>query len=628
MNPRRTTPAHRRVPRSIRATALLLAATLSAAGCGDDTASPPTSAAGIAGLDAARLESAAREPHDWPAHGRTYDEQRFSPLGQIHAGNVDRLGLAWHFDFGLQGKYEATPIVVGGVLYVTTPWSFVYAIDARTRELLWKYDPGLLEPPGSPGRPRLPPLCCGPVNRGVAAWMGRIYVGTLDGRLVALDARTGQVVWEQQTTDRDAPYSITGAPRVVRGKVLIGNGGADFGVRGYVSAYDAESGELVWRFYTVPDGQPDARDRAARLASGTWPGGSPSPGTGGGGTVWDSISYDPDSNLVYLGVGNGSPLNRYQRSPGGGDQLFLASIVALDADTGEYVWHFQTTPREGFDYTATQQMILAELDIAGRRRDVLMQAPKNGFFYLLDRKTGAFLSAKPFATVSWAVGVDPDTGRPVEGPQADYEHRPRLIQPSTRGAHNWQSMAFHPKTGLVYLPVLEDYCVLTNDPKLRFIFSAAPRVAPAELRRLTGESELPERSSRLSAWDPVAQQERWRVSHPWLVNGGVLATAGNLVFQGTGHGTFAAYRADDGRALWQTSVQTGVLAAPVSFAVDGEQYVAVVVGDGAAVIQPAGEPQRIQTDRPMGRLLVFGLDGREELPALAPSKWSPLPPPD
>jgi quinohemoprotein ethanol dehydrogenase len=276
-------------------------------------------------------------------------------------------------------------------------------------------------------------------------------------------------------------------------------------------------------------------------------------------------------------------------------------------------------------------MILAELDIEGRRREVLMQAPKNGFFYVLDRKTGAFISAEPFATVNWALGVNSETGRPIEGPQADYERKPRLIQPSTHGAHSWQSMAFHPKTGLVYLPVREDYSVLTNDPNLQFIFSAAPRVAPAKLRRLTGAAELPERSSRLSAWDPVAQKERWRVSHPWIVNGGVLATAGNLVFQGTSDGTFAAYRADDGKALWHAPVQTGVIAAPVSYALDGEQYVAVLVGNGTAVVRVAGEPQFVKTDRAMGRLLVFGLDGQEELPALPPPEWPPKPsqpPPD
>jgi PQQ-dependent dehydrogenase (methanol/ethanol family) len=408
----------------------------------------------------------------------------------------------------------------------------------------------------------------------------------------------------------------------VRGKVLIGNAGADFGVRGYVSAYDANDGDLVWRFFTVPAGKADAADRAAPPWADSWPGGGPWLEIGGGGTVWDSISYDPDTNLVYIGVGNGSPHNRYLRNPGGGDNLFLASIVALDADTGSYVWHFQTTPREGFDYTATQQMILADLEIEGRRREVLMQAPKNGFFYVLDRKTGKFISAEAFASVNWALGVDAATGRPIESPQADYERAPRLIQPSTHGAHNWHSMAFSPRTGLVYLPVREDYSVFTNDPNLHFIFSAAPGTAPATLRRLTGAVELPERSSRLSAWDPVAQQERWRVNHPGLVDGGdggVLATAGNLVFQGTSRGTFAAYRADAGERLWQATVATGVIAAPVSYTVDGEQFVAVLVGNGTALAHlPGEEPRAVETDRSMASLLVFGLDGHAELPALPP----------
>jgi len=614
--------------RAIGLAALLLSGALWASGCGDDTVSMPAAAVdGIARLDRARMQGAQGEPGNWLTHGRTYDEQRFSPLDRIHADNVGRLGLVWHFDFEFDGTYEATPLVVDGVLYVTAPWSIVHAIDARTGQLIWRYDPGLRPQPGSSEPRRVPPLCCGPVNRGVAAWMGKIYVGTLDGRLVALEARTGERVWERQTTDRDAPYSITGAPRVVRGMVLIGNGGADFGVRGYVSAYDASSGALVWRFYTVPDGKTGKADpEALRMAADTWPGGGRWLQAGGGGTVWDSISYDPDSNLVYVGVGNGSPLNRYKRNPGGGDNLFLASIVALDADTGEYAWHFQTTPREGFDYTATQQMILADLEIDGRRRQVLMQAPKNGFFYVLDRKTGGFISAAPFATVNWALGVDAETGRPIDSPQADYEREPRVIQPSTHGAHSWHSMAFHPETGLVYLPVREDYSVLTNSPNSRLIIGPGPGNSPATLRKLTGGAALPQQASRLSAWDPVAQRERWRVNHPWILNGGVLATAGNLVFQGTSHGTFAAYRADDGKLLWQTPVQTGVVAAPVSYALDGEQYVALLVGHGSALIQVDGEPRRVKSDRALGRLLVFGLDGHEELPALRPPEPPPEPP--
>lgn len=578
---------------------------------------PPVAVERLAALDGQRIRAAEREPGDWPSHGLGYAERRYSPLKEIHAGNVGRLGLAWHYDFGSDGIYEATPIVVGGVLFVTAPWGVVHAIDGRSGSRIWRHDPA-----AGPGRRQLS-LCCGPVNRGVAAWKGRIYLGTLDGRLVALDARTGEVAWEVQTTDPEQPYSITGAPRVVRGKVIIGNGGADFGARGYVTAYDAETGSLVWRFRTTPDPSWTASaNPALRAAAATWGPGSPNP-QGGGGTVWDALSYDAESGLLYVGVGNGAPLNRYRRDPSGGDNLFLASIVALDVDSGEYRWHYQTTPYEGFDYTATQQMILADLEIGGRTRRVLMQAPKNGFFYVLDRLSGELLSADPFAAVRWATGVDPATGRPIESAQADYRDAPRLVQPSTSGAHSWHAMAYSPDTGLVYLPVREDYDVLVNGDFWRYRPDEGPKAA-RRLAHLAGDAELPERSSRLSAWDPVARRERWRVEHTWLENGGALATGGNLVFQGTSSGTFAAYRADTGEALWKTAVQTGVVAAPVSYELDGRQYVAVVAGYGGALTGVDGRPERVRSEQAVARLLVFALDGSAELPALR----TPGPPPE
>ncbi|MEQ8514906.1 MAG: PQQ-dependent dehydrogenase, methanol/ethanol family, partial [Chromatocurvus sp.] len=372
-------------------------------------------------VDEARLRAASDDAGNWLSHGRSYAEQRYSPLAQIHQGNVAGLGLEWAFDFGSSRGLEATPIVVDGVMYVTGTWSRVYAFNASTGELLWQHDPDV-------PRQWAANLCCDVVNRGVAVWKGRVYSGTLDGRLLALDAGTGDLVWETQTTPKDQPYSITGAPRVVKGKVVIGNGGGEMGVRGYASAYDAATGKRVWRFYTVP-GNPALpfESPALEMAAKTWRG-DQWWHLGGGGTVWDSIAYDPVLDLLYIGVGNVSPWNHSLRSPGGGDNLFLSSIVALRPDSGEYVWHYQTTPGESWDYTAAQQMILADLEIDGRLRKVIMQAPKNGFFYVLDRETGAFISAEPFVEVTWASHVDSASGRPVVAEGARYRQQPFLAR--------------------------------------------------------------------------------------------------------------------------------------------------------------------------------------------------------
>ncbi len=357
-------------------------------------------------VDSERVTNANSEPGNWLAHGRTYDESRFSPLTKINADNVGELGLAWYFDTGTDRGLEASPIVVDGVMYTSGSWSVVFANNAKTGELIWSYDPKVPKEWGAKA-------CCDVVNRGVAVWKGRVYVGTIDGRLIALDAVTGEVAFDVNTIDRTKPYTITGAPRIVNDKVIIGNGGAEYGVRGYVTAYDTTSGEQVWRFYTVP-GDPEQPfenpilEEAAKTWTGRWW------TMGGGGTVWDSMAYDPELNLLYIGVGNGSPWNQFLRSPGGGDNLFLSSVVALNPDTGEYVWHYQTTPGDTWDYTATQHMILADLMIEGEVRKVIMQAPKNGFFYVLDRVTGEFISADAYVPITWATSVDPETGRPVE----------------------------------------------------------------------------------------------------------------------------------------------------------------------------------------------------------------------
>jgi PQQ-dependent dehydrogenase (methanol/ethanol family) len=485
--------------------------------------------------------------------------------------------------------------------------------------MIWTHDPQV---PRRYGRI----ACCDVVNRGVAVYEGKVYFGTLDGRLVALDAATGAKVWEVLTVDPNRSYTITGAPRVVDGKILIGNGGAELGVRGYVSAYDAETGALVWRFFTVP-GDPrkpfesPALAKAAKTWSGEWW------RAGGGGTVWDSIAYDPELGLVYVGVGNGSPWARKHRSAGKGDNLFLSSIVALRADTGEYVWHFQTTPGDNWDYTATQHMILAELPIGGRARKVLMQAPKNGFFYVIDRETGEFLSANNYVEVNWASGVDHKTGRPYESTAADYDKRMQMVSPSPLGGHNWQPMSFDPATGLVFFPAHE----LPGAYQLQKKFDYRSRSwntgtgFEANLDVPDGWSEVVK--GRLIAWDPVKQREAWRAEYKSAWNGGTLSTAGGLVFEGTADGRFAAYRASDGTPLWSSPAGTGIVAAPITYRVDGEQYVTVMAGWGGAFPLAYGEAAARAEVTSVGRVLTYKLGGDAPLPPNEPYDTSPPAPP-
>ena len=497
-------------------------------------------------------------------------------------------------------------------------------------EEIWRYDPKVDPAKGKDA-------CCDVVNRGVAAWRGKVYVGVLDGRLIALDAATGSEVWSVQTTDPEKAYTITGAPRIVKGKVIIGNGGAEYGVRGYVSAYDAETGEMAWRFYTVPGDPSEPYEQPIlERAAETWSNDGEYWKAGGGGTVWDSMAYDPEADLLYIGVGNGSPWSREERSPGGGDNWFLSSIVALRPDTGEYVWHYQTTPGDNWDYTATQHIILTDITLDGTPRKVLLQAPKNGFFYVIDRISGKLISAGKYEPkVNWATHIDMETGRPVENPDAQYtEDEAKLIYPAPYGAHNWQPMAYSPDTNLVYIPTMEIPFAYQRDSKTeyhRFNWNLGIDVAT----QIIDAPQTPDvkkatralvRGSVL-AWDPVEQREVWRIAQDHAWNGGLLATAGNLIFQGSG-GYFSAHRADTGQKLWDFFAQTGIIAPPVTYELDGQQYVTVQAGYGGAFALASGVELPISEHHKLGRVLTFKLGASGELPAISAEMVAIPEPPD
>ena len=593
---------------------------------GQGDAATPTH---FASVDAKRLGNAASEPGNWMTHGGTYAEQRYANLDQVNTANVGKLGLAWSYDLDTNRGQEATPLVIDGTMYTTTAWSKVVALDAATGKVKWTYDPEVAKDRGHAA-------CCDVVNRGVAAWGGMIFVGALDGRLIALDAATGKVKWTAITFDQKQPYTISGAPRVVKGKVLIGNGGAELGVRGYITAYDAMTGKKVWRFYTIP-GDPakgpdgEVSDSVLKAKAGdTWFGKYWE--AGGGGTVWDAIVYDQELDHLYIGVGNGSPWNHQIRSQGKGDNLFLSSVVALDPDTGKYLWHYQGTPGESWDFTMTQPIMLATLNIDGKPRKVLMQAPKNGFFYVIDRVTGKLISAKGFVPQSWTTGVDMKTGRPIEVPEARYRTGAALVTPSALGAHNWHPMSFSPKTGLVYLPAQEVPFAYQTDAGYTHKQGAWNIAVVAALNAPPNNAAQTKATrailkGELLAWDPVKQKEAWRVQYdgPW--NGGTLATAGNLVFQGNARGGFQAFDATNGKNLWKFDAQTGVIAGPISYKVGNTQYVAVMAGYGGAYPLSSGYNDKQSVPPPNGRVLVFKLGGTGKLPHYDPPAVAPANPP-
>jgi quinohemoprotein ethanol dehydrogenase len=582
-----------------------------AAGCGP---------AGPAAVNEARIARADSEPGNWMSHGRTYTEDRYSLLDQINTENVAQLGLAWSYELRVPRGAEATPIVVDGVMYVTSAWSIVYALDAATGRELWVYDPEVPHERGASA-------CCDVGNRGVAVWNRRVYAGTLDGRLIALDARDGSKVWEAVTVDQSRPYTITGAPRAARGLIFIGNGGAEYGVRGYVSAYDANTGELRWRFYTTPNPrEPDeaASDSVRDAALATWnPGAGAWLESGGGGTAWDALVYDRETDTLWIGVGNGSPWNREIRSPSiegrNNDNLYLSSVVGVDPDTGAYKCHYQETPGETWDYTATQPIILTTLSIEGRERRALLHAPKNGFFYVIDRDDCGLISAGSIATQTWASGVDLATGRPIENPDARYVSSTAIVLPSPFGAHNWHPMSMSRQTGFVYIPVQEMAQDYTSDPAFVYRpgrWNTGAVHAPLPQDRATRAAIRNSMRGFLLAWDPVNQREAWRVDlgAPW--NGGTMATAGGLVFQGMLDGRFRAYDARTGAQLWEFDNQAATMGGPVAYEVDGEQYVASLASYGTLYFLPVGIGVANPPSEPVnGRVNVFRIGGTATLPA-------------
>lgn len=621
--------AHALDAATVRAAAVAATVTLAAAGVlgAAPALGAEASHARPAWVTAARLTHASTEPQNWLTTGHDYGDTWFSPLKAITDRNIGRLGLAWHYDLDTHRGQEATPVVVDGVMYTTSAWSKVQAFDAATGKLLWQFDPKV------PGKIAFY-ACCDVVNRGVAVWRGRVYVATLDGRLISLDARTGKPIWSVLTVDGRHPYTITGAPLAVAGRIVIGNAGAEYGVRGYVSAYDAVTGKLLWRFYTVP-GDPAQGFESPVLARAakTWP-----PGwwkSGGGATVWNAFSYDPDLDLLYFGTGNIQP---WGRMPDGerADGLYSASIVAVHASTGRYAWHYQTTPGDMWDYDSDQTPTLATLVIDGRPRKVIMQANKNGYFYVLDRVTGRLLSAKNYVPVNWSRGIDPKTGRPEVNSQALYDRTGKVWvgEPGAGGGHNWQPMSFSPATGLVYIPAQElPYPYLLDrefEPRALATNMGIDQAAtslPDDPK--AQEQTLASLKGYLSAWDPVTQREVWRVTlkGPW--NGGALSTAGNLVFEGNAAGELVAYRASDGERLWSFPAQTGIIAAPMTFSVAGKQYVTVLAGWGG-VFPLATGVLSFKSGRQVNRsrVLTFALDATDRLPPVSTQKVSFPPPPD
>lgn len=575
-------------------------------------------AAYIGTLTLPSTATSAVQDNNWPSYSRSDNAQHFSPLADIDADNVSRLGLAWSFDIPGVVMAGATPIQVDGVLYFAAGYSVVRAVDATNGRLLWTYDPEVAKVAGEKLRK-------GWGIRGLAFADGKVFVGTHDGRLISIDARTGKPAWSVMTLQSaDDKRYITGPPLVFKDKVLIGHAGADVGaVRGYVTAYEANTGRELWRFFTVPgDPKLGFENDAMKMAASTWTGEWWK--FGGGGTAWNAMTYDAELDRVYIGTGNGAPWNQKIRSPGGGDNLFLCSIVALDANTGRYLWHYQVNPGETWDFNAVMDMPLATLQIGGKTHRVLMQAPKNGFFYVIDRDTGKLLSAEKYVKVTWAEKIDMATGRPVEAADARYPSGEVTIWPGGAGGHSWQPMSFNPSTRLAYIPIIE-MPGYYNDKGIDLQrWRPAPGMVPNIGVNMSLAGDVPKDAggSALLAWDPISQKAAWRVELPGMWNGGTATTSGNLVFQGRADGKFVAYAADTGTALWSFDAQAGIVGAPISYKAGGRQYVSVLAGYGSAgaafgtLSAQFGWEARTQPRR----LLTFALDAAAKLPAAPPPR--------
>lgn len=605
--------------------AFVLAVALTLSACGEDGIGNDRSPLATEGVTDSMI--AAGVGDEWLSYGGGYDEQRFSPLDQVNAENVSNLGLAWFADMDTGRGQEATPLMHDGTLYVSTAWSMVKAYDAKTGAPKWSFDP---EVP----RDTLVRVCCDAVNRGVALYGDKVFVASLDGRLIAIDQETGNQAWSTTVVPDLDNYAITGAPRVANGLVLIGSAGSEFRARGFLAAYDWKTGEEIWRFHTVPGNPADGfENEAMEAAAKTWAGAWWE--FGGGGTVWDSITFDPITNLVYFGTANAEPWNPNTNDRGLGDALYTGSIVAVDADTGEYAWHFQETPEDRWDFDSNAQITVAEIDFEGQQRRVVMHAPKNGFFYVLDARTGQFLSGEAFVPVNWADGLDPVTGRPNILPEARYEQTGEVFigTPGLYGGHTWHPMSYSPQTGLMYIPANNTIMPYLADDEFEgselggqmgLDFSTVAMPADKTAR----QQALDVTTGHLLAWDPVKQREAWRVEYPGPSNGGTLSTAGNLVFQGTAGGEFRAYAADTGKQLWSFAAQTGIIAAPMTYAIDGEQYVAILVGWGGLWDMNTGILAGKSGPTPnISRLLVFKLGANGELPPAPPLRELVLDPP-
>jgi quinohemoprotein ethanol dehydrogenase len=552
---------------------------------------------------------------EWLAYGRTHNETRFSPSDDINENNVSDLKVDWYMDLPDDVGLVSTPLVIDGILYFTGTMNIIRAVDAVTGELLWKYDPEVAK--AVAGKKKIGWLH----NRGISFYDGKIFAATWDGRLFALDYKTGEEIWTVRTFDMERSLYITGAPKAFKGKVLIGNGGTENGpTRGWVTAYDADTGEEAWKFHIVPgnpaDGfENDAMEMAAKTWTGEWW------KHGGGGNAWHGFTYDAELDVLYIGTGNGSPWNRKIRSPEGGDNLFLCSIVALKPDTGEYLWHYQTTPGESWDYNSNMDIVLADLTINGEEIKALMHAPKNGFFYVINRETGKLVSAEPFVETSWASHIDMETGRPVEVEGARYEKDPARITPNAWGAHSWHAMSFNPETGLVYLPVIHMAAIYSDAGMDIDNWQSVEFLGGIGVGTEGVEDNPNDNLGSLIAWDPVKQEPRWTIPQENAHNAGTLTTAGNLVFQGRPDGKLLAYNALSGNILWTFDTGLGIAAPPITYEIDDKQYISLLVGWGGGYAglgsQKAadlGWAYRAQTRR----LITFSLDGNVDLPKLAP----------